>query len=153
MRLRRVQQNMEEEKKDQVAQQQRWMMQMDGVISIDNEEIKEPLIETSPNIPTPPASVDWDPEVVFQAAQIAPIVDRMGRMLVDFAPHLNNLVKMHHQRLRENATGNNIVSTDILRNPSRQLPLPVPSDPQGNSHFRRLMNNQQPQPLQQPAPT
>ena len=52
-------------------------------------------------IPTPPATVDSEPEIVFQAAQIAPIVDRMGRMLVDFAPHLNNLVKVHHQRLRE----------------------------------------------------
>ena len=71
------------------------MMQMEGVL--DNEELKEPataqqLLDSS-SVPTPPANVDQDPEVIFQAAQIAPIVDRMGRMLIDFAPHLNNLVK------------------------------------------------------------
>lgn len=42
-----------------------------------------------------------DPRVVYQAAQIAPVVDRMGRMLTDLAPHLNQIVKSHNQRIRE----------------------------------------------------
>ena len=37
-----------------------------------------------------------DLHTVYAAAQLAPIVDRMGRMLTDFAPHLNNIVKQHH---------------------------------------------------------
>jgi hypothetical protein len=40
---------------------------------------------------------------------VAPLVDRMGRMLIDFAPHLNNIVKQHHTRLRENTANNGAV--------------------------------------------
>jgi hypothetical protein len=96
-RMRRAQQNREEEKKDRVVQQRR-MMQMEGVIVSEKEEIKEPAAGEQHIIeaPTPPANVDYDPEVIFKAAYVAPIVDRMGRMLIDFALLLNNLVKMHH---------------------------------------------------------
>ena len=44
---------------------------------------------------------DSNPRVVFQASQLAPIIDRMGRMLIDFAPHLNTIVKQHHTTLRD----------------------------------------------------
>lgn len=66
------------------------------------EEVKENPISprrTSPHLSLP--SVDANPKIVFQAAQLAPIIDRMGRMLIDFAPHLNNIVKLHHLRLRD----------------------------------------------------
>jgi hypothetical protein len=46
---------MEEEKKDQVMQHRNRMMQMEG----DEEP------ETTHMIPTPPANVDSDPEIIF----------------------------------------------------------------------------------------
>jgi hypothetical protein len=49
---------MEEEKKDQVMQHRNRMMQMEG-----DEDLNEP--ETTHMIPTPPANVDSDPEVIF----------------------------------------------------------------------------------------
>ena len=36
---------------------------------------------------------DSDPELIHRAAQLAPIVDRVGRMMADLAPQLNNLVR------------------------------------------------------------
>lgn len=66
------------------------------------EEIKENPI--NPRRASPPsnlASVDSNSKIIFQAAQLAPIIDRMGRMMIDFAPHLNNIVKLHHLRLRD----------------------------------------------------
>ncbi len=53
---------------------------------------------------------DINPKIVFQAAQIAPIIDRMGRMLIDFAPHVNSIVKSHQNRLRDmsNSQNNNL---------------------------------------------
>jgi hypothetical protein len=49
---------MEEEKKDQVMQHRNRMMQMEGM-----EGDEEP--EATHMIPTPPANVDSDPEVIF----------------------------------------------------------------------------------------
>ena len=34
-------------------------------------------------------------EVCFKAGQVAPLLDRMGRIMIDFAPHLNQITKNH----------------------------------------------------------
>jgi len=39
-------------------------------------------------------------EIVFKAGQLAPLIDRVGRLMVDFSPHLNQIVVNHHQRQR-----------------------------------------------------
>ena len=44
---------------------------------------------------------DHDAEIIHRAAQLAPIVDRVGRMLADLAPQLNNLVRQHQLTVQE----------------------------------------------------
>lgn len=39
--------------------------------------------------------------MIYRAAQLAPIVDRVGRMLVDLSPQINNIVKQHHVKMKE----------------------------------------------------
>lgn len=36
-------------------------------------------------------------DIIFKASQLAPIMDRVGRLMCDLAPNLNNMVR-HHQR-------------------------------------------------------
>jgi hypothetical protein len=36
---------------------------------------------------------DQDMEIIHKAAQLAPIIDRVGRMLADLTPQLNNIVR------------------------------------------------------------
>lgn len=54
---------------------------------------------------------DHEADVIFQAAQLSPVLDRVGRMMADLAPQLNNIVRQHkikvqeEQRARQNAQG------------------------------------------------
>ena len=36
---------------------------------------------------------DQEEDIVFRASQLGPMVDRLGRLLVDLAPQLNNIVR------------------------------------------------------------
>lgn len=42
---------------------------------------------------------DEDPEIVHRAAQIAPILDRLGRLLTDLAPQFNNIARQHQLKV------------------------------------------------------
>eukprot|EP00347_Sterkiella_histriomuscorum_P000368 403376132 len=46
-------------------------------------------------------NADQNIQVVQMAAQLGPIVDRLGRMLTDISPHFNNIVKHHQNLIRE----------------------------------------------------
>ncbi len=59
-----------------------------------------PKMEEEKKEENPNETPEEELEVVYKAAQLAPIVDRMGRMLTDFAPQLNQIVKNHSQRVR-----------------------------------------------------
>ena len=42
---------------------------------------------------------DEELDIIFKASQIAPILDRVGRLMCDLAPNLNNLVRNHQRTM------------------------------------------------------
>ncbi|CDW74693.1 UNKNOWN [Stylonychia lemnae] len=58
------------------------------------------------------AQADQNPQIIHNAAQLAPVMDRLGRMLTDLAPHLNNIVKHHqHRQSLQNINANGPASS------------------------------------------
>lgn len=44
---------------------------------------------------------DSEMEIIHQAAILAPIIDRVGRLLSDLSPQLNNIVRQHQVKVQE----------------------------------------------------
>ena len=44
---------------------------------------------------------DHEADVIFHAAQLSPVLDRVGRMMADLAPQLNNIVRQHKIKVQE----------------------------------------------------
>lgn len=123
------------------------MQEEGGSLADFEEESKQPGVNSQGGS----LRADQNPKVVFKAAQIAPIVDRMGRMMIDFAPHLNMIVKAHQTRLRDLSNSQNpglagaqinLAQTVLIPGDAQNVASPsIGGEPLGNSHYRRLMSN------------